>query len=444
MRYLSPSPHQHGRALLALGLLLALLLPASALAQSPGLVEGAELPLLVRLPDEVPPEQAPAYLAALGLEALDPIPRIHVWRARPLPGQPAALQTLRQNLADRVLWVEQDGLVYAQDVIPNDSDYAGYQWNLPLIGSEQAWHWSRGGQVLIAIIDSGIDLAHPDLQAQLWVNPGEIAGTTGLDDDGNGYVDDVHGWDFVANDALPQDEYGHGTHVAGIAGAQTDNGAGIAGVGWDVRLMAVRVLDPNGKGSWGDLAEGIGYAAENGARILNLSLGGFSYSQTVAEAIADARELGCLVIAAAGNSSGPIQYPARLEGVMAVAATNQLDTPAFSYSYGPEMAVAAPGIAVYSTYWVTPTVSSFTMMSGTSMATPHVSGLAALLWAYEPSLTAAQVTHIITSTAHDVYTPGWDARTGWGRINARAALAKLALPRLPYRYRFPLLSGVGP
>lgn len=448
MSYSKLGVSQQRCALLALALLLALLLPASALGEnalgaSDPWADLAEQPLLVRLPDEVAPEQAAAYLAALGLEALAPIPRIHVWRARPLPGQSVSLQTLRANLADAVLWVEQDGSVHALDMTPNDAYYASQQWNLPLIGLEQAWHWSQGGQVTIAILDSGIDLAHPDLQARLWVNPGEVPGND-QDDDGNGYLDDTYGWDYVGDDPWPQDEYGHGTHVAGIAGAHTDNGLGVAGVGWDVRLMAVRVLNASGNGAWSSVAEGLIYAADNGASIINLSLGGDLYTQTVADAVAYARSQGCLIVAAAGNHVGPIQYPARLEGVMAVAATGIADEPYPSWSSGPQMDVAAPGyeqivggvtLGVYSTYLG----GTYGLMYGTSMATPHVSGLAALLWAYDPALTEAEISEIITGTARDVYDPGWDERTGWGRIDAQAALARLALPALEHRYRFPLI-----
>jgi subtilisin family serine protease len=423
--------------------LLALFLPPCSLGQGDLLTDRPELPLLVRLPDEVTPEQAPAYLASLGLEALRPIPQIHVWRARPLPSRPAALEALRESLADRVLWIEQDGLVQAQEVIPDDPYYATYQWNLPLVGLEQAWLWSQGGEVVIAIIDTGLDLAHPDLQARLWVNEHEIPGT-GQDDDGNGYIDDVHGWDFLGTlyekgDPFPQDENGHGTHVAGIAGAHTNNGIGVAGVGWGVRLMAVRVLDASGYGSWSNVAEAMIYAAANGARVLNLSLGGDTLpaGETVSDAVAYARGLGCLIVAAAGNAGGAIQYPARMEGVMAVAATTKFDGPVLGYSRGPQMDVAAPGSGVYSTRPVIQ--GSYGYMSGTSMATPHVSGLAALLWAYDPTLTAAQVTQIITSTAQDVHDPGWDERTGWGRIDAQAAITSLILPQLERRHLFPLI-----
>ncbi len=431
--------HDHGasprwyRALLALCLLLILLPPGALVQAAP---EREPLPLLVRLPDDIAPEQSRAYLATLGLEALAPIPRIHVWRARPLPGQPTALQILSQQLADHVLWIEEDGLVYAQEVVPNDPDYS-LQWNLPLIGMEQAWEWSLGEGVVIAIVDSGIDLVHPDLEAKLWVNLGEISGT-GQDDDGNGYIDDVHGWDFVDGNAQPHDLNGHGTHVAGIAGAHTDNGIGVAGVGWQAELMALRVLNKEGSGAWSDVAEAIVYAADNGARVINLSLAGSTYSVAAAAAVSYALDRDCLIVAAAGNKEGPIQYPAALPGVMAVGATDSQEQPAKNYASGPEMDVAAPGINIYSTY-TRDKPSTYSLMGGTSMAAPHVSGLAALLWAADPTLTALQLTHVITSTAQDVHSPGWDAQTGWGRIDAHAALLSLQPPELGHRHHLPIL-----
>jgi thermitase len=429
------------RALLAVALLLGSRLPGSARAQE--MAAQPERPLLVRLPDGVAPEEAPAYLATLGLEALAPIPRIHVWRARPLPGEQGSLQALQQALAADVVWIEEDGLAQAQDLVPNDPYYATYQWNLPLVGLEQAWAWSTGSDVVVAIIDSGMHLTHPDLAARLWVNPGEIAGN-GLDDDGNGYVDDVHGWDLVDDDAHPQDLHGHGTHVAGIAGAHTNNAVGVAGVAWGASHMALRVLDAAGDGAWSDVAEAIIYAADNGARVLNLSLGGSTFSQTLADAVVYAQSKGCLIVAAAGNRATPILFPAALAGVVAVGATTSSDGHLSSYSRGPQMDVAAPGIGIYSTRWLTPTISTYGTMSGTSMATPHVSGVAALLWAHQPALTPVQVTYVITSTAKDVYTAGWDEFTGWGRIDARAAMQRLTLSHLERRFYLPLyLTGPG-
>lgn len=406
------------------------------LAQPPERPQGALF--LVRLPASVSLEEAGAYLKSLGLAALNPIPRLHVWRTRPLPGKEASLRVWQEALGSRVMWIEEDGYAYAQEIIPNDPDLAK-QWNVSLIDLPRAWMWSRGEGQTIAIIDSGVDLEHPDLQAKMWWNPGEIAGN-GMDDDGNGYTDDALGWDFVDDDAFPFDAYGHGTHVAGIAGAHTDNGLGVAGVGWEARLMALRVLNASGMGLWSDVAEAIVYAADNGARVLNLSLGGPFESQTVADAVAYAQAKGCLVVAAAGNNPyqpSPVLFPARLEEVVAVAATDPLDAPWALGNRGPEVDIAAPGVAIYST--VPMEEGAYGTISGTSMATPHVSGLAALLWAYEPDLTAAQVTYFITSTAQDVYTAGWDERTGWGRVDAYAALWRVALPQHGYRLVFPLI-----
>ena len=157
----------------------------------------------------------------------------------------------------------------------NDSN----QWGPQKIEAPLAWDFSKGDpSVVVAVVDWGVDLQHPDLATKLWTNPGEIA-DNGIDDDGNGCIDDVYGWDFANDDNDPQDDYGHGTHCAGIAAAATDNGVGIAGVGFNSRTMAVKVGDgATGKAAYSDIASGIMYAADNGAKVINMSLGGYAYS----------------------------------------------------------------------------------------------------------------------------------------------------------------------
>src|SRR5262249_23738821 len=154
---------------------------------------------------------------------------------------------------------------------------------------------ARGAGVVIAVVDTGVDFTHPDLAANAWVNPGEIPGN-GIDDDGNGYVDDVHGWDFANDDADPDDDYGHGTHVAGTAAAVGNNGVGIVGIAWESRVMAVKGISASGSGFVSDLAAGIVYAAENGARVINASWGG-SHSQVIDDAIAFAHAAGVVFVA---------------------------------------------------------------------------------------------------------------------------------------------------
>jgi subtilisin family serine protease len=260
---------------------------------------------------------------------------------------------------------------------------------------------------------------HPDLLNKLWTNPGEIPGNS-LDDDHNGYIDDVHGWNFVAATNQPQDDAGHGSHVSGSIAAQTNNAIGIAGMSWQARIMPLKALAGNGKGTWANVAAAVIYAADNGARIVNLSLGDTQSSQTIELAVQYAQSRGCLLIAASGNSQAAVEYPAALPGVMAVAATDSADFYWSNSNRGPEVDVAAPGVNIFSTS----NTGGYFELTGTSMSTAHVSGLAALVWSARPDYSASQVALVITGTAHDVWSPGWDQFTGWGRIDAYQAVRR--------------------
>lgn len=205
-----------------------------------------------------------------------------------------------------------------------------------------------------------------------------------------------------------------------------DNGLGIAGMAAASRLMIVKVLDQYGTGWYSDIAQGIVYAVDNGASIVNLSLGGTQPSETLQAAVDYAYSHGVLVVAAAGNDGGAVRYPAACEHVLAVAATDTVDQRASFSNYGPQVDIAAPGVDIYSTW---PWRDGYWTQSGTSMATPHAAGLAALIRSFNPTLNPMQVTQIITSTALDAHTPGWDPYTGWGRIDAQSAM--LYLERYP-------------
>ncbi len=383
--------------------------------------------VLVRLRGGLDESGIHCLFAQHDLDVVKRIPRIDVWLVTS-SDVPAAALVRRLERSRDVSWAEPNGRVHASGITPNDNFYQAQQWNLRLLGLPEAWVFTTGDANPIAVIDTGVDLNHPDLAAKIWANADEIPGND-EDDDGNGYVDDVHGWDFVHSDAVPQDDNSHGSHVSGIAAARTDNSTGVAGVAWQSPIMPLKALNNLGDGTWADVAEAIVYAADNGARILNLSLGGEESSQTIEEAVSYAHSQGCLIVAAAGNSKSqpaPVEYPAALPEALAVAATTDSDTP-WSYSNrGPEVDVAAPGVDIFSAS----KSGSYYPSSGTSMATPHISGLAALVWSLRPAMTADQVTHVITSTAHDVYTPGWDQRTGWGRIDAQAAILHLVQPQV--------------
>lgn len=427
------------RTVLIVGLLIALTaaprgIPALR-AESRTLSE--PMTLLVRMREGLSDEEARGRLEARGVHVDRRIPGIDAWVVE-APQESSARSTSAALARDPdVTWAEPNGRVYAVGVAPNDTFYEAQQWNLRRIGLPEAWMFTMGDPRPVAVIDTGVDFLHPDLTAKIWMNGDEVAGN-GIDDDGNGYVDDLHGWDFVNTDAEPQDDHWHGTHVAGIAAAHTDNATGIAGVSWQSTIMPLKALDETGEGSWSPVLEAIIYAADNGVRVLNLSLGGSPDDpnlplQAIEAAVSYARSRDCLIVAAVGNSEhqpAPVLYPAALPDVLAVAATTEDDTPWWYSNRGPAVDVSAPGVSIFST---TPN-ARYAEMSGTSMATPHVSGLAALLWAFQPSLTADEVMHIITSTARDIDPVGWDERTGWGRVDASAAIRSLR----PYRVYLPV------
>ena len=324
-----------------------------------------------------------------------------------------------------------EGLDQAQtaDIPPNDPDLER-QWYLEQIQAEQAWQQTTGSaDILIAVIDSGIQIEHPDLQGKIWTNPGEIAGNH-LDDDGNGYVNDVHGWHFYqswngdtyipAQDNQVADDFGHGTHITGILAATADNGIGITGLSWRSQVLPIKVLDANGVGAYSDIALGIRYAVDNGADIINLSLGGTEPSETLKDAVDYALKKGVLVVAAAGNTGKDLLYPAALPQVIAVGASDSQDNRASFSNTGPELDLVAPGTYIYSTWYR----GNYFSKSGTSMAAPLVAGVASLVWARWPALDATEVAAKILQSADDVGEPGFDPATGWGRLNANRAVLR--------------------
>ena len=325
----------------------------------------------------------------------------------------------------------------ADPVVPNDPMYPE-QWSLPLMKLPQAWAIEKGDRgVVIAIIDSGIDYRHDDLAPKAWINPGEIP-ENGLDDDGNGYVDDVYGWDFtdapnlqaegdyLEGDNEPIDEKGHGTHVAGIAGAMPDNGIGVAGVAWECPLMAIRAgLSLGGRSRMqdDDSAAAIVYAVDNGASVINMSWGSERRSFVIQDAIDYAYARGAVLVAAAGNSQKPAAiFPAAYRKVIAVASTEQNQQRFYQSNFGASVDIGAPGNVILSTQ----INNQYRLLTGTSMASPHVAGVAALILAKRPALTHEEVRHILISTADPVYQEDSDALderfVGAGTVNAERAL----------------------
>jgi subtilisin family serine protease len=278
------------------------------------------------------------------------------------------------------------------------------QWALndpQVIGAQEAWTQSQGSGVLVAIIDSGVQLDHPDLAANLWVNPGEVA-ANGKDDDGNGFVDDVNGASMFTNDGNVSDDEGHGTHVAGIVAARADDGIGGVGVAPKARIMAVKVLDANRSGNSTLLARGIRYAVDMGARILNTSINGDSTTADLTAALHYATEKGATVVASAGNNSRNIDlspsYPASSPepSVLSVTASNDLgNLVAFANTGLSSVDLAAPGQMILSTA----RGSGYENRSGTSMAAPYVSGSLALLASARPDLSQPALRAALLQTA---------------------------------------------
>ncbi len=286
--------------------------------------------------------------------------------------------------------------------VPNDPRF-GEQWNMRNsndadIDGPEAWATQTGSNdVLVAIIDTGIDYNHEDLQEQMWRNPGESGDgkeNNGVDDDNNGYKDDYRGWNFVFNNNDPYDNNQHGTHCAGMVGAVGNNGKGIAGVNWRVKMMAIKFLDQNGSGTTEDAAEAIIYSTKMGAKVLSNSWGGGENSRTLQDAIQYASDRGVLFIAAAGNESSNTDrvanYPStyQVPNVVAVASSDRNDALSSFSNYGRyTVDLAAPGSSILSAQ----PLNRYQLLSGTSMATPHVAGVAALIWAQYPTLTMHQV-----------------------------------------------------
>lgn len=270
------------------------------------------------------------------------------------------------------------------------------------INAPEAWGVTTGdANFVVGVIDSGIQWNHPDLAANIWTNPGEIAGNH-LDDDQNGKVDDVRGWDFYSRDDDPSDESGHGTHVAGTIGAVGNNGVGVVGVNWRCKLASLRFLSPDGNGTISDATFALQYAVQKGIRVTNNSWGGGNYSGSFLAALTAARTAGHLFVAAAGNDGVDTDayphYPGsyELDHVLTVGAiTNTNARPSYSNYGRRNVDLSAPGSSVYSTYLG----SAYTWLSGTSMACPHVTGAAALLWGLYPNWTYAQVRARLVATA---------------------------------------------
>lgn len=345
------------------------------------------------------------------------------------------------NLAAALAQLQADpSVVYAEPnyvltafLTPNDPRFS-QQYHLNNTGTPAAdidapaaWDITTGTDVVVAVIDTGVDYDHPDLRDNIWTNTRETV--NGRDDDGNGYIDDIRGWDFVNNDNNPMDDNRHGTHVAGIIAARGSNGTGVSGVNWSARIMPIKFLSATGSGSTARAISAIEYAVANGAKISNNSWGGGATSQALGDAITAAERAGHLFVAAAGNNNGnnndvnptfPASYPN--SNIISVAATTNTDALAgFSNIGARSVDVGAPGTSILSTV----TNNGYANLSGTSMAAPVVSGVAALVWAANPSLSFTQVKQAVMNNVDQI--PSLSNRVASnGRVNVARAVASVA------------------
>jgi len=339
----------------------------------------------------------------------------------------------------------------SSSVNTNDPDFSK-QWALDNTGQVggipdsdidalEVWNIEKGDpDVVIAIVDTGIDYNHPDLADNIWINEDEIP-DNGIDDDGNGFVDDVRGWDFAYDDNDPLDDHGHGTHCAGIAAARSNNSIGIAGVCWNCKIMSVKTHYNFGFGYISDIAMGIIYAVDNSADVISMSFGSNKAPNLLKDVVDYAYSKDIVLVAAAGNNGVSDEfYPAAFNNVIAVAGTDNNDERMNTWdfiiktvsNYGPWVDVAAPGEEIYSTmptYHVFLNIwgwkKNYDYLSGTSMATPHVAGLAALLLSKYPSLSLRKVKSLICENVDRYYSKYY---LGTGRINAFKALNENILP----------------
>jgi len=351
----------------------------------------------------------------------------------------ATLRRLRNNRD--VEFAEPNYILHAY-AIPNDPRFDSL-WALHNTGqtggvadadidAPEAWDLQTGGNVIIAVVDTGVDYNHNDLSGNIWNNSAEIA-NNGRDDDGNGFVDDVRGWDFANNDNNPMDDNNHGTHLSGTIAARGDNGSGVVGVNWSARIMPLKFMDSTGAGSSADAIAAIDYAVANGARVINASWGGGRFSSAMFDAISAANAAGVMFIAAAGNESNnndnAPSYPAdyNLPNVISVAATDDADTLAGFSNFGANSVdLGAPGVSILSTI----RNNGYASFNGTSMAAPHVAGVAALIVADNPGIGISALRAALLDSTDAVADLAGRTVTG-GRLNAFKALGGGTTPPPP-------------
>ncbi|MGI9149319.1 MAG: DUF5719 family protein [Chloroflexota bacterium] len=370
--------------------------------------------LLVTMQSGANPAVAELLLQSTRVRIVERLKPLAIYRVTTAAANAESVLGVLRSRSDIVRAAEYEGEQVTQ-LVPNDPLYHTFQWNLRRIGMEQAWDLRvSADDVIVAVLDTGVDLTHPDLRANLLLD---------------------QGYDFVDDTPSPQDDESHGTAVAGIIGALGNNHEGVTGIAWHVKLLPIKALNSQGRGPDSVMVKAILFAADAGAKIINISSTGTRYSAALETAVQYAQDKGALVVAAAGNTGetdNAINYPAAFDGVLAVGAVddkNQLAPFSQRRSY---VALVAPGVDVPSTAWSGAGRGPYASQSGTSIAAPHVSGAAAILWALRPDLVASDVALALRSQADKV--AGADSGYGSGILNVAHAVASLRLgvpPRTP-------------
>jgi len=310
-------------------------------------------------------------------------------------------------------------------VTPSEDPDLNTSWGIGKTGAVNAWTTTVGSKdIIVGIVDTGIDYNHEDLITNVYRNPKEIPDNA-IDDDNNGFIDDVIGWDFVHNDHLPYDDHMHGTHVAGTIGATGNNGIGVSGINQVVTLLSAKAFDASGSGAVETAIKAIEYVTAQGAKVINNSWGDSEFSQALEDILAAVTKKGVTVVCAAGNETNnndkKAMYPANSASVISVAATTKADKLAFFSNYGKKTVhLAAPGAEIYSTV----PGNKYDHLDGTSMASPHVAGAAALLLSLKPTLTPQEIKTVLMETVDKISTLSEKVVAG-GRLNVEKAIEKL-------------------
>ncbi|MDQ6673604.1 MAG: DUF5719 family protein, partial [Chloroflexota bacterium] len=382
--------------------------PTAAAADPP------ESTVLVTFQNSVAPSTAERVLQSSGVRIVERLKPLAIYRVGVTHADAERVLSGLRARSDLVRAAEYEGEQIGQ-VVPNDALYHAFQWNLRRIGMEQAWDLRPSApDVIVAILDTGVDLTHPDLRSNLLLD---------------------QGYDFLNDTPSPQDDESHGTAVAGIIGAIGNNREGVTGIAWHVKLLPIKALNSQGRGPDSAMVKAILFAADAGAKIINISSTGTRYSGALETAVQYAQEKGALVVAAAGNTGqtdNAINYPAAFDGVLAVGAIDDKDQLASFSQRQSYVALVAPGVDVPSTAWAGAGRGPYASQSGTSIAAPHVSGAAAILWALRPDLGAGDIAMALRSHADKIASNNNnDSGYGSGILNVAHAVASLRLGVLP-------------